>query len=263
MFRTKNVGFGFPYPISGNQQERARQYSRDLWLNDKQPNEPYPSVLVDKFAPVPGWHDDTKDRNSTGYKCCPPTVIHNDPCRDDRHHAANARADESYARYGAEILADKRELFARADMVMKVKEPLPPEYELFREGHILFTYLHLAPEPELTKALLVKKVTGIAYETIEGPNHSLPLLTPMSEIAGRMAVQGGMTFLEKPQKGKGVLLGGIAGVHPGSVVIIGGGVVGDLAGFAAGYFYYFAHRDQMEWREPLFILLGIAGIERN
>ena len=93
-------------------------------------------------------------------------------------------ADETYAGYGANILSDKRELFARTEMIMKVKEPLPPEYELFHEGQLLFTYLHLAPEPELTKALVAKKVTGIAYETIEGPNRGLPLLTPMSEIAG-------------------------------------------------------------------------------
>ncbi len=138
-------------------------------------------------------------------------------------------ADEGYIRYGAEILADRRELFARADMVMKVKEPLPPEYDLFRGGQILFTYLHLAPEPELTKALLAKQVTGIAYETIEGPNRSLPLLTPMSEIAGRMATQIGAHFLEKHQGGKGVLMAGVPGVAAATVVIIGGGIVGTNA----------------------------------
>lgn len=138
-------------------------------------------------------------------------------------------ADETYTGYGAEILSDKRELFARADMIMKVKEPLPPEYDLFREGQLLFTYLHLAPEPELTEALLAKKVTGIAYETVEGPNRSLPLLTPMSEIAGRMATQIGAHFLEKHQGGKGVLLGGVPGVAAAKVVIIGGGIVGTNA----------------------------------
>jgi alanine dehydrogenase len=137
--------------------------------------------------------------------------------------------DESYAGYGATILAEKRELFARAEMIMKVKEPLPPEYDLFREGQILFTYLHLAPEPELTKALLAKQVSGIAYETIEGPNRSLPLLTPMSEIAGRMATQIGAHFLEKHQGGKGVLLGGVPGVAAAKVVVIGGGIVGTNA----------------------------------
>jgi alanine dehydrogenase len=138
-------------------------------------------------------------------------------------------ADGTYAGYGAEILSDKRELFARADMIMKVKEPLPPEYNLFHENQVLFTYLHLAPEPELTKALIAKKVTGIAYETIEGPNRSLPLLTPMSEIAGRMATQIGAHFLEKHQGGKGVLLGGVPGVAAAKVVVVGGGIVGTNA----------------------------------
>ena len=138
-------------------------------------------------------------------------------------------ADETYTGYGAGVLSDKRELFARAEMIMKVKEPLPPEYDLFHEGQVLFTYLHLAPEPELTKALLAKKVTGIAYETIEGPNRTLPLLTPMSEIAGRMATQIGAHFLEKHQGGKGVLLGGVPGVAAAKVVVIGGGIVGTNA----------------------------------
>jgi alanine dehydrogenase len=137
--------------------------------------------------------------------------------------------DETYTGYGAEILSDKQELFARAEMIMKVKEPLPPEYEFFHEGQVLFTYLHLAPEPELTKALIAKKVTGIAYETIEGPNHTLPLLTPMSEIAGRMATQIGAHFLEKHQGGKGVLLGGVPGVAAAKVLVIGGGIVGTNA----------------------------------
>jgi alanine dehydrogenase len=137
--------------------------------------------------------------------------------------------DETYTGYGAEILSDKQELFARAEMIMKVKEPLPPEYDLFHEGQLLFTYLHLAPEPELTKALIAKKVTGIAYETIEGPNHTLPLLTPMSEIAGRMATQIGAHFLEKHQGGKGVLLGGVPGVAAAKVLVIGGGIVGTNA----------------------------------
>lgn len=137
--------------------------------------------------------------------------------------------DEDYQKAGAEILHDKAALFARADMIMKVKEPLPPEYDLFRPGQILFTYLHLAPEPELTHALLAKNVTAVAYETIEGPDHSLPLLAPMSEVAGRMAVQIGAQFLEKQYGGKGVLLAGVPGVEPAQVVIIGGGTVGTNA----------------------------------
>lgn len=137
-------------------------------------------------------------------------------------------SDESYAKAGAQIITDKQALFDRAEMIIKVKEPLAPEYELFHEGQILFTYLHLAPEPALTKALLAKKVVGIAYETIER-HHTLPLLTPMSEVAGRMAVQVGAHCLEKPVGGKGVLLGGVPGVAPAQVVIIGGGIVGTNA----------------------------------
>jgi len=138
-------------------------------------------------------------------------------------------SNESYAQVGAVIIADKQELFDSAEMIIKVKEPVAEEYGLFHEGQILFTYLHLAPEPALTKALLEKKVIGIAYETIVGCNNSLPLLSPMSEVAGRMAVQIGAQFLEKPWGGKGVLLGGVPGVEPAQVVIIGGGIVGTNA----------------------------------
>ena len=138
--------------------------------------------------------------------------------------------DSDYAAVGAEIIADKKKIFDEAEMIIKVKEPLEPEYDLFHEGQILFTYLHLAPEPELTKALLNKKVTGIAYETVVGRDgRSLPLLAPMSEIAGRMAVQLGAQFLESQYGGRGVLLGGVSGVESGQVVIIGGGVVGTNA----------------------------------
>ena len=139
-------------------------------------------------------------------------------------------ADADYKAVGAEILSDKKALFDRAEMIVKVKEPLAPEYDLFHEGQILFTYLHLAAEPELTEALLKKKVVGIAYETVRGKDGSgLPLLAPMSEIAGRMSVQIGAHFLESRYGGSGVLLGGIAGVPAGQVVIIGGGNVGTNA----------------------------------
>lgn len=137
--------------------------------------------------------------------------------------------NQDYITAGASILDSPQEVFGRADMIMKVKEPLAPEYDLLREGQILFTYLHLAPEPELTRALLKKKVVGIAYETIQLDNGSLPLLTPMSEVAGRMAVQVGAQYLEKPKGGKGILLGGVPGVPAADVVIIGGGVVGTNA----------------------------------
>jgi alanine dehydrogenase len=137
--------------------------------------------------------------------------------------------DEDYVAHGAKILDSAEQVWSSADMILKVKEPQPSEYRYFREGLILFTYLHLAPEPELTQALIEKKVTAIAYETIQLDNGSLPLLTPMSEVAGRMSVQIGAQFLEKPKGGKGVLLGGVPGVLPGEVVIIGGGVVGTNA----------------------------------
>ncbi|MFC4767594.1 alanine dehydrogenase [Effusibacillus consociatus] len=138
-------------------------------------------------------------------------------------------ADEEYKQKGAVILDSAAEVWSKAEMVMKVKEPLPQEYGYFREGLILFTYLHLAPEPELTEALVEKGVIAIAYETIQSDDRSLPLLTPMSEVAGRMAVQIGAQFLEKPYGGKGILLGGVPGVQPAEVVIIGGGVVGTNA----------------------------------
>lgn len=138
-------------------------------------------------------------------------------------------SDEAFVEAGAKILPDNLQVYQQADMIVKVKEPLPPEYELFKEGQVLFTYLHLAPEPELTKALMEKKVVSIAYETVQLDNGSLPLLVPMSEVAGRMSVQIGAHFLEKPQGGAGVLLGGVPGVPPAEVVIIGGGIVGTNA----------------------------------
>ncbi|MHB1684054.1 MAG: alanine dehydrogenase [Bacilli bacterium] len=135
-------------------------------------------------------------------------------------------ADEDYRLAGADISSGAEQVWANSDMIMKVKEPLPSEYRYFRENLILFTYLHLAPEFELTNALMKSKVVAIAYETIQLPDRSLPLLTPMSEVAGRMSVQIGAEFLEKPYGGKGILLGGVPGVLPGHVVIVGGGIVG-------------------------------------
>lgn len=136
--------------------------------------------------------------------------------------------DADYQAAGAQIVQSAEEAWAQ-EMVMKVKEPTPEEYGYFREGMILFTYLHLAPEPELTKAMLEAKVTGIAYETVQLPNNSLPLLTPMSEVAGKMSTQIGAQFLEKIHGGGGILLGGIPGVSRGKVAIIGGGVAGTNA----------------------------------
>ncbi|MBO8165086.1 MAG: alanine dehydrogenase [Brevibacillus sp.] len=136
--------------------------------------------------------------------------------------------DDDYKAVGATIVPTAADAW-NVDMVMKVKEPLPSEYGYFREGLILFTYLHLAPEPELTRALMEKKVVAIAYETIQLDSGALPLLTPMSEVAGRMAVQIGAQFLEKQYGGKGVLLGGVPGVQKGEVVVVGGGIVGTNA----------------------------------
>ena len=134
-------------------------------------------------------------------------------------------SDDAYERAGATIVDTATQAWA-ADMVVKVKEPLPKEFGYFREGLLLYTYLHLAAEPELTVELARKKVTGIAYETIQIEDGSLPLLRPMSEVAGRMAVQVGASCLEKERGGKGVLLGGVPGTRRGRVVILGGGVVG-------------------------------------
>jgi alanine dehydrogenase len=143
--------------------------------------------------------------------------------------ALSSMPDEDYKQAGAEIAATAAEVWRRGDMVVKVKEPVAREYEYFREDLVLFTYLHLAPLPELTEALLKKKVTGIAYETIRDRHNALPLLTPMSEVAGRMSVQVGATYLEKEHGGRGVLLGGVPGVPPAQVTIIGGGIVGTNA----------------------------------
>ena len=137
--------------------------------------------------------------------------------------------DDAYVQAGAEIAATPQEIFNRADMVMHVKEPLPAEYELIRQEQIVFTYLHLAAAEELTHALVKSGSICIAYETIQKADGSLPLLTPMSEVAGRMATQQGAKYLEMAQGGHGVLLGGVPGVDPGTVVVIGGGVVGTQA----------------------------------
>ena len=142
---------------------------------------------------------------------------------------ASGFADEEYVREGAEILDTPQEVYAASDMIIKVKEPLKPEYGLLREGQILFTYLHLAPDPEQTQALLERKVTAIAYETVQTPDNALPLLAPMSEVAGRLAIQIGAHLLEANCGGRGILLGGVSGVERANVVIVGGGNVGTNA----------------------------------
>lgn len=138
-------------------------------------------------------------------------------------------ADETYRHAGAEIVASKEEVFKRADLIVKVKEPQLSECALFRPGQVLFTYLHLASLPDLTKALMAAGITAIAYETVEAKDHSLPMLRPMSEIAGRLAVQVGAHYLGTVQGGRGILLAGVPGVLPGHVVVLGAGVVGTSA----------------------------------
>jgi len=143
--------------------------------------------------------------------------------------------DEEFQKVGAEIIEDKKRLFDEAELILKVKEPLPEEYELFHEGQVLFAYLHLAADKTLTQALLTSKIVGIAYETVEQDDGYLPLLAPMSEIAGRISPLVGSFYLAKHKGGMGKFIGGVPGVPPANVVILGGGTVGmNAAKIAAG-----------------------------
>ncbi len=137
--------------------------------------------------------------------------------------------DDAYRTAGAEVIPEKAVLFERADLIVKVKEPSESEYPLFRKGQALFTYLHLAANRKLTEALLERQVFAFAYETVQRPDHSLPILQPMSEVAGRLSTQIGAHYLERTQGGRGILLGGVPGVAPGKVVVLGAGVVGTQA----------------------------------
>ena len=141
--------------------------------------------------------------------------------------------DEEYVAAGAQILTTIEAVYNIAEMIIKVKEPIESEYALVKKGQLLFTYFHFASDRELTEAMLRSGATCLAYETVEGSNHSLPLLVPMSEVAGRMSIQEGARFLEKPQGGKGMLLGGVPGVKPAKVLVIGGGIVGHNAALMA------------------------------
>jgi len=145
----------------------------------------------------------------------------------------SAISDDDYRAQGARILPDAAAVFGEADMIVKVKEPQPSEVALLEPRHVLFTYLHLAPDPDLTRGLVEAGATCIAYETVEDRNGRLPLLAPMSEVAGKIATQAGAFMLEKPLGGRGLLLGGVPGVAAGKVMIIGGGVVGANAAFIA------------------------------
>lgn len=142
-------------------------------------------------------------------------------------------SDSEYEAAGAQLLDTNTEVYARAEMIVKVKEPIEPEYKLIHEGQVLFTYFHFAAERALTDAMMAAKATCIAYETVRAKDGSLPLLIPMSEVAGRMAIQNGAHFLEKTFGGKGILLGGVPGVKPAKVLVIGGGRVGSAAALVA------------------------------
>lgn len=145
-------------------------------------------------------------------------------------------SDSSYEEAGAEILPDIASVYQKAEMIIKVKEPILEEYNLIRENQLLFTYFHFASNETLTKAMIERKAICLAYETVEQADGSLPLLIPMSEVAGRMSIQEGAKFLEKPSKGKGILLGGVPGVEPAKVLVLGGGIVGmQAARMAAGF----------------------------
>ena len=144
-------------------------------------------------------------------------------------------SDEAYTTAGAQILPAIEDVYRQADMIVKVKEPIEPEYALVREGQVVFTYFHFACEEELTHAMLKSKAVCIAYETVERDDHSLPLLIPMSEVAGRMAAQNGAYYLQKTKGGKGKLMAGVPGVKPAKVLVLGGGTVGEAAArIAAG-----------------------------
>jgi len=168
----------------------------------------------------------------------------------------SAISDAEYVEQGAEMLKDADAVFAEAEMILKVKEPQPEEVARLRAGQVLFTYLHLAPDPELTAGLVASGATCVAYETVEDSDGRLPLLAPMSEIAGKIATQAGAFMLEKPLGGRGLLLGGVPGVAAGKVMVIGGGVVGqnaaDIAvGMGAEVYIYDRNIDRLRELEPL------------
>jgi alanine dehydrogenase len=145
-------------------------------------------------------------------------------------------ADQEYAKHGAELVATAKEVFDRSDMIIKVKEPQPAEVDMLHPGQVVFTYFHLAADRKLTESLLKSRCVAVAYETLSDEHGRLPLLTPMSEVAGRMSIQEGAKYLERPQMGRGILLAGVPGVEPAHITILGGGVVGaNAARIAAGF----------------------------
>ncbi len=170
--------------------------------------------------------------------------------------AGSGISDEQYAAEGAEIVADEPEVWARADLVVKVKEPLPNEWPLMRPGQTVFTYFHFAADEALTRAVMKSGITAIAYETIRDARGGLPLLTPMSEVAGRMSIQEGAKYLERPFDGRGILLAGVPGVAPATVVVIGAGVVGAnaarvAAGLGANVFILDVNLDRLRYLDEV------------
>jgi len=182
-------------------------------------------------------------------------------------------ADDAYAAVGGEILPGAAEVFGEADMIVKVKEPQPVEIELLTERHLLFTYLHLAAYPEEARGLIASGATAVAYETVELGDGALPLLAPMSEIAGRMAAQAGAHYLEKPKGGRGVLLGGVPGVSPGKVTVLGAGMAGRnaamiVAGMGAQVTVLdlnvspLRHLDELQWRNVTTLMSSKLAVEQ-
>ena len=233
-----HVLLGCSFGTSSNQME---EYSQAAPLGAK---ESAAHLLIKKHFDDGGRHDYwNPERNQVRRKSRIPYPGWCGSIKKKGHHVLVQTAagkgsgfdDDAYVTSGAQIIESAAAIYAQADMIMHVKEPLPSEYALIREGQIIFTYLHLAANETLTRALIENHGVHIAYETIQKNDGSLPLLTPMSEVAGRMAVQQGAKYLEMAQGGHGVLLGGVPGVDPGTVVIIGGGVVGiNAAKMAAG-----------------------------
>ena len=183
-------------------------------------------------------------------------------------------ADDAYAAVGGEILPGAAEVFGEADMIVKVKEPQPVEIELLTERHLLFTYLHLAAYPEEARGLIASGATAVAYETVELGDGALPLLAPMSEIAGRMAAQAGAHYLEKPKGGRGVLLGGVPGVSPGKVTVLGAGMAGRnaamiVAGMGAQVTVLdlnvspLRHLDELQWRNVTTLMSSKLAVEQS
>ena len=179
--------------------------------------------------------------------------------------AGSGLTDEEYACHGAGIVATAAEVYGQAEMIVKVKEPQPAEVQMLRRGQIVFTYFHLAADRKLTEDLLASGLIAVAYETLRDNQGRLPLLTPMSEVAGRMSIQEGAKYLERPQMGRGILLGGVPGVEPAHITILGGGVVGAnaakiAAGFRANIGLLDVNMDRLRYLDDIMWLQALGSI---